>query len=86
MSDSRLEIDHAQAAINIVGKHLPTDPRRGLESSIAAALTSTRKQALEDAAAVAENFPGYVWDRDFGQNKRNRERHKRIAKAIRRLH
>lgn len=49
--EKSVEIELNQIAINIVSKHLPTDPRRGLERSIAEALSAERKKVEEIAYA-----------------------------------
>jgi len=43
-----------------------------------------RNNALEDAASIAEKFPGYTFE-DWNSGKKNKERHQRIAKKIRTL-
>lgn len=72
--EKSVEIELNQIAINIVSKHLPTDPRRGLERSIAEALSTERKKVEESErkyAVLLTDYDAAIKARDSVTQDRN---------------
>ena len=68
--EKSVELEINQIAINIVAKHLPTYPRRGLERSIEEALSAERKKVEELKLTISNlDNKGVAWIAEVQQLK-----------------